>query len=60
MRLKNTMSDVRILRSYGQIITFKPHEIKEVSKPLYDKNVFEVVKEKKELKEKPTKLEVQE
>ena len=50
MKLKNKMKDIRALRDNGKFIEVGPGEIIEVSRPFYNPNVFEKIKEKKDKK----------
>jgi hypothetical protein len=46
MKLKNITTDDRILRNrLGELIVVKPNEIVELEKPVYDSNVFSIVKD---------------
>ena len=54
MKLKNIVKDVRALRDNGQFIEVGPNKIVEVTNPVYNPKVFEVVKiqkRKEEIKE---------
>jgi len=47
MKLRNKMDDIRALMDNGKFIEVDPRETIEVDRPVFNKNVFEIINTKK-------------